>query len=376
MKIVQLITQMQLRGAEIFALQLSDVLASRGHEVVFAALYGDCGVLSTLPQVREVVLGRGGSPGRLPISPVVWRSLCRLIREFRPDIVQANGSETLKYAALSKVGHRSVPIIYRNISVMSMWSGSGFKRRVVGSALRRMDHVASVTTIGKADLTNVFGVREDRVSVIPIGVRVPAEPTREEREQTRQAVRQRFGLPDDCSLVMHVGSFTSEKNHRELLGAFARVVEEAPSSRLLLVGDGLLRAQIETNVRELRLDGRVVLAGVVPDAAEIMVAADVLVLPSLREGLPGVILEAAAAGVPAVAYDVGGVSEVVEDGASGMVVAVGDVESLSSRLSQLLGDEVLRQRLGAEARRRVEQTYTLEKVGDQFEEVYRSVIEP
>ncbi len=374
MRILQLITQTQLRGAEVFAAQLSDALATRGHEVVLAALRDGHQTLSTLPQVRQVVLGGGGSASRLPISPSVWRSLCRLVKDFRPDVVQANGSETLKYAALLRLRYPWVRAIYRNISIMSMWSDSGLKRHLVGAALRRMDHVASVTQVGKGDLVNGFGVAEDRVSVIPIGVHVPAELSPEERDQVRESVRRRFGLPDGCPLVTHVGSFTAEKNHRELLQAFASAVREIPSSRLLLVGDGPLRPQIESMVRDSGLEGSVVLAGVVPDAAGVMAGADVLALPSLREGLPGVILEAAVAGVPAVAYRVGGVPEVVEDGVTGLVVALGDVQALGQGMVRLLGNPPDAHNLGAAARSLVATQYALFEVGVGFETVYTDLV--
>ncbi|MBN2405874.1 MAG: glycosyltransferase family 4 protein, partial [Coriobacteriia bacterium] len=303
------------------------------------------------------------------------RSLCRLVKDFRPDVVQANGSETLKYVALLRLRYPRVRAIYRNISIMSMWSDSGLKQRLVGAALRRMDHVASVTQVGKGDLVNGFGVAEDRVSVIPIGVHVPPDLSLEEREQVRDNVRRRFGLPVGCPLVIHVGSFTPEKNHRELLQALARVAREVPASRLLLVGDGPLRPQIEEMVRDSGLEGSVVMAGVVPDAASLMAGADVLALPSLREGLPGVILEAAVAGVPVVAYDVGGVPEVVKDGVTGFVVAMGDVHGLVGRLAGLLADPMARLTLGKEARRRVESLYTLDRVTDRFEEAYLHVVE-
>ncbi len=236
MKILQLITRNQLRGAEVFAAQLSDHLAGRGHQVVLAAIEGGDHVLPAQPEVRQVSLG--GQSGSTLIDPTVWRNLRRLLRELDPDVVQANGSESWKYALLLRLTHPHLPVVYRNISVMSMWAGSGLKRHVVGAALRRMSHIASVTKVGEKDLIKGFGVRPDRVSVLPIGVAVPPPLSETERDLMRRSLRERFGLPPDCPLVIHVGSFTAEKNHRELLKAFARVVEDVPAARLILVGEG------------------------------------------------------------------------------------------------------------------------------------------
>lgn len=375
MRILQLITQNQLRGAEVFAAQLSDHLAGRGHEVVLAAIEGGDHVLPTGPEVRQISLDSGHS-GSAPIDPGAWRNLRRLLREFNPDVVQANGSETWKYAVLMRLMDPRRPVVYRNISVMSMWAGSGLKRRVVGAALRRMSHVASVTKVGEKDLIEGFGVRPERVSVLPIGVAVPPRSSGAERDLMRRSLRERFGLPPDCPLAIHVGSFTPEKNHRDLLQAFAQVVVDVPTARLLLVGDGPLRPEIEGAVAALSLGDKVVLAGTLPDAARVTAAADVLALPSLREGLPGVILEAGVAGVPVVAYDVGGVAEVVEDGVSGIVVPMGDVAGLAAGLTRLLRDDRLREALGAEARTRLTADFSLARVADGFERLYVSLMPP
>lgn len=172
MKILQLITENQLRGAEVFAAQLSDLLAARGHQVVLAHLLGEGGALTTGPRVRQV--GLGGTVGvSWPLQSAVWRALRRTAEEFDPDIIQANGSETLKYAALLRMVNRSCPVVYRNISVMSMWTVSSVKTKLVGAALRRMSHIASVTSVGERVLIEKYGLSPARVSTVPIGVAIP-----------------------------------------------------------------------------------------------------------------------------------------------------------------------------------------------------------
>ncbi len=374
MKILQLITQNQLRGAEVFAAQLSDMLVELGHEVVLASILGGEQVLSTRPEVRQVSLG-GSKPARGLISLRTWWNLRRLAGEFEPDVVQANGSETLKYGVLLRFTKRSLPVVYRNISVMSMWSGSRFKRLLIAAALRRMSHVASVTKVGKTDLVGVFGLLAERVSVVPIGVRETPESSAEELARARANIRQRFGLPADALVVVHVGSYTPEKNHAGLLEAFARVVRKVPTARLLLLGDGPLREQVEATISDLDLATSVHLAGVVPDAADLMVAAELLTLPSLREGLPGVLLEAGVAGIPVVAYDVGGVCEVVEDGATGALVAQGDIGGLVDQMVRLLLDPGLRSAWGEAARARIVSQYALQSVATQFQSLYGSLLE-
>lgn len=173
--------------------------------------------------------------------------------------------------------------------------------------------------------------------------------------------------------MIHVGSFTPEKNHAELISAFARVVDAVPEAHLLLVGEGPLRSSVSALVDEAGLKQRVTFAGSMPDAARLTAIADVLVLPSLREGLPGVILEAGVAGVPVVAYDVGGVKEVVKDGVTGVVVPMGDVKALTEGMTRLLASPSLRDELGSASRARLSTAYSLERVADDFEALYESL---
>jgi len=348
-------------------------LAERGHKVVLAYIQGRETALSTKPDVRQVYLG-GPSAARCPISLKVRRNLRRLIKEFDPDIVQANGSETLKYGALLRLTDHSRPVIYRNISVMSMWAGSGVKRRMVGAALRRMSHVASVTKVGEADLVRGFGLSRDRVSVLPIGVPIAADESPGDRGMLRDSVRARFGLPAECPLVVHVGSFTPEKNHAGLVEAFSLAAREVPDARLLLIGEGPLKPQTENLVSSRGLTSNVVGAGTVPEAAAVIAGADLLALPSLREGLPGVILEAGAAAVPSVAYDVGGVGEVVEHEKTGLLVRLGDERGFAESLVRVLRDPALRSRLGEEARAVVRRDFSLDRVADSFEALYASIL--
>lgn len=375
MRILQLVTANQLRGAEVFAAQLSDGLAQRGHEVILASLKGNGDALRDITDVEKVGLG-GNSEGRLPIDIGAWRALRGLVQAFDPQVVQANGSETLKYAALLRLVRRSLPAVYRNISVMSMWSKSGVKRRAVGSALRTMSHIATVSEAGKRDLVQTFGIAEDRVSVLYRGVGLTPELTNEERGRVRAAVRNEFGLPQQCPLVVHAGSFTAEKNHRQLIESFAEVIASVPEACLLLLGDGPLRSDVEEQFERGGLCGNVVAAGYRSDALALLPAADVLALPSLKEGLPGVVLEAAMAGVPAVAYAVGGVPEAILDGESGSLVDIGDVKGFSAALARLLTDSSLHDVFARRARERAVQQFEVSRSVERFEGLYESLLSP
>ncbi len=125
----------------------------------------------------------------------------------------------------------------------------------------------------------------------------------------RPGVRAEFGLPADCPLLIHVGRFIPAKNHAGLVRIFGEVNRQRTETRLLLVGEGELLEDTRTRVNEAKLADRVVFAGVRSDVARLMKAADVLVMPSTREGMPVTMLEGTAAGLPIVISDMPGMRE-------------------------------------------------------------------
>lgn len=160
------------------------------------------------------------------------------------------------------------------------------------------------------------------------------------------------------TLLLFVGRLVEHKNLPRLLDAFARVAAERPHVRLLLVGGGPLHDTLAARIRELKLDERALLLGERSDVAALMKAADLLVAPSLREGMSNVILEAMALGLPVLATRVGGTPEVIEDGRHGVLVDPTDTQALADSMLQLIDDPVRRQAIGQAGRQKVLEQYS------------------
>ncbi|MEV8633548.1 glycosyltransferase [Streptosporangium sp. NPDC051023] len=154
-----------------------------------------------------------------------------------------------------------------------------------------------------------------------------------------ERTRQEWNVPPDAFLIVHTGNFRPPKNHGLLVEAAARVRELDARAVFLLAGSGPLREQVTRQVAELRLDN-VRLLGHVPDAARLIAAADLLVLSSSYEGLPVVVMEALAAGVPVVSTFVGGVPDLVESEWNGILTAPGDAEALAAAVARAMRPEV------------------------------------
>ena len=172
-------------------------------------------------------------------------------------------------------------------------------------------------------------IRRRKLAHVPNGIDTAAFAA---AEADRPAVRAALGIAPDAPVIGTVGRLAEVKQQGVLIRAFARIIPAFPTARLVLVGDGPLRAELEGLARSLGLGGAVLFAGYQPNPERYLAAMDVFVLPSRAEAMPLVIPEAWAAGRPVVASRVGGIPELIEDGKTGLLVEPGDVDGLAARL--------------------------------------------
>jgi glycosyltransferase involved in cell wall biosynthesis len=178
--------------------------------------------------------------------------------------------------------------------------------------------------------------------------------------------------------VLYAGRLRTRKAVAVLVEAFSRVRERAPSARLRLAGDGEQRPALEEQVRRLGLADAVHFEGTVPHdrMPALYAAADLFCLPSLYEGFPLAILEAMAAGLPVVATRVAGNPEAVEDGVHGRLVEAEDAAALAVALLELIEDTESRRRMGRQARRRVEEEFSIERIGAAYRALWEESAGP
>lgn len=170
-----------------------------------------------------------------------------------------------------------------------------------------------------------------------------------------------------------VANLRPEKGHLTFIRAAHRVASVYPAARFVLMGDGPMRAQIEDSIRALDLSDKVQLLGAVTDVPCALQSIDVVVSPSDTEGFPNAVLDGMAAAKPIVATDAGGTRELVDDGRTGYLVPVGDVEQLANRMIVLCQSPVTRRIMGEKARSIVEQIFTVEIMARRFESLYEKL---
>lgn len=328
------------RGAQVYARALRDRLDGRPdvHRTlaIFARPDGPLAADERL-QVRPGLGRRLGFDGR-----AAWRLRSRL-RRLAPDLVVAHGGEALKYVAAA--APRSVPVVYYKIGT-AVHMDSPIRRALHRHLARRATITAAVSEETAQEARTVIGVPDDRVRVVANGRDPVAYVPRPE------------GPTSVPARLMFVGHLTASKRPEQFVALVRTLHEDGLPVRGILVGDGPLAGTLAREAEGLPVE----LMGSRPDVPALLASADVLVFTSrpAGEGMPGVLIEAGLAGIPVVATEVAGARTVIDDGTSGRVVAVDDLDALVEAVRALVADPAARARMGAAARSRCLDRFTLD----------------
>ena len=246
----------------------------------------------------------------------------------------------------------------------------GGTRLVAGNLAGRCVHAFVAVSPETADVARRRReVAQRRLLVITNGVelaRFHPDPA------ARAAIRLELGLPGDAWVIGTVGRIAKEKNQALLVRAMAPLL--GPRTRLVIAGDGPLLPQLSAQIEELGLSQVARCLGVRRDVPAVLNALDTFVLTSDTEGLPLVVLEAAATGLPIVSTAVGGIPTVVAEGETGYLVPVGDEHALRDRVAGLIADPAASRAMGARARDAAVSRYSAERMRREYLELYERVL--
>ncbi|CAL66968.1 glycosyltransferase family 4 protein [Christiangramia forsetii] len=365
MKILQLVTKRQYRGAEVFAANLSKELLLLGHDIIFVGLYRNDSNILEVPGAQHEDLVKAEKT----FSTTLIKNLVKLIKRERPDVIQCNGSDTLKFMVAASFFTSSIPITYRNISMISAWLNGSLKTFIYRKMFKRIDHVTSVGTEAAEDFAVALQYPREQISVIRRGI-----PQKKIEHSSRASIKEDFGMKSEDRFAVHIGNFSIEKNHEFLLEVFGEIKKINNHLKLVLVGNGVLFEKIKNSIKEFNLQETVFVTGFRNDIPEILAAAHCFVLSSKVEGVPGVILEAAAQKVPAVATNVGGVKEVLINDHTGFIINDFNREKFAEKVIEILTNEALQLKLGSNAKKMVEKDFDPVKNAIKFEDLYRNLM--
>lgn len=379
MIVAQLIETLTAGGAEALAVQIANTWAERGHQshlIVISAAGPFRDKLSPAVHFHELKVPSSGRTS-LRRSPHLIAGLGRLhglIRDRGIEAMQTHLPMANFFGLVAgwRRSCRVYPTVHNNRE-FDYGEASGpireslrrFAYRQMLTWCSRMIAVSDQVRAAMIAELNLPGGWTDRIAVVPNGVPVPPPVSPEERA----AARTRQSVEADEVLVVGVGRLTAQKNFQALVEALALVDAAAGPWRCLVAGEGEMGAELAALVEARNLKGRIEFLGHVADVGGLLGAADIFCLPSRFEGLPLVLLEAMASGLPVAAFAIDGVTDVVEDGRQALLAPPEDVGRLAGNLEQLIGDGNLRRRLGAEARDLVASRYGFDRVADGLEGV-------
>lgn len=308
-----------------------------------------------------------------------WNTMMQLTAREKFDVIHAHWVLPNAPVAALVAQQRKIPL------VVSMHGSDVFmaeKNRVFGAAARWcFDRAAWITACSDELMQRALalGAEEGKTELIPYGADAKVFHVHPD-EAAR--VRTQLQLNRDDVMILGVGRMVFKKGFEFLVGAMPQILQSTPKARLVLVGYGDLRDELEAQARALGLNGQVTFAGRVArqEIPAYFAASDIVSVPSVRDdagnvdGLPNVVLEGMAAGKPIVASNIAGFPDVIAHGESGLLVPEKDSAAIAKAVVQLAEDAGLRERLGAHGRAQVHENLNWDNVARRFVSVYERVL--
>ncbi len=350
-------------GAEHQVVLLASEFARRGWTVRVVSMRPPEAHLDALAAAGVEVVSLD-MPRRVPDPRGLWR-LARLLRRWRPDVVH---SHMVHANLLARVSRLLAPVPVLVSTAHNVNEGPRWRERAYRLTEPLCDLTTNVSAAAVERYIRVGAASETRIRHIPNGIDL-----KKFRQNAYKRTRTRAELDlGDRPVLLAVGRFEAAKDHPNMLAALRLVVDERPDALLLLVGQGRLESETRQQADALGLGAHVRFLGARDDVPAVMNAVDIYLMSSAWEGLPLVLLEAAAVGLPIVATDVGGNSEVVLDGNSGLLTPPGIPRLLADAILRVLTlPAETRDDWGQVGRGHVEQTYGIEGVIARWEGVYQ-----
>ena len=281
------------------------------------------------------------------------RQIASLLRSEKMQIVHGWDLHTNAYAA---VAGRLAGIPWRLGSMRLNYELLADHKFVRWIGYRGLDFLIA-NSARAADQVRRLRLTRAPVRVVPNGVHIPPQVSQAERSR----LKLELGFSDAHHLIGSIGRMDSNKNHAMLLQIFAALIEKWPALRLVIIGDGPLKSQLAAMAEQLGVAQKICLPGSIPRAARYLQTMEVFCLTSHTEGMPNVVMEAAAAGVPVVSTTCGGSVELIECGVTGFLVSPKDAAHMAKHVDLLLANAEQRRSMGQAGREKMCRAFSVKR---------------
>lgn len=353
MKVIQIMPEFGLAGAEIMCENLSVALVKHNIDVVVVSLY-DChsAITDRLEQSGIKVIYLGKRPG------LDFRMVKRLYQVFKiekPDVIHTH-RYVMQYAIPSAI-MAGIKKRIHTVHTVATKENTRFAQKL-NCFFYHCCHVIPVALSEEIQKTvqDCYRLPQCEIPIIFNGI-----------DLSKCVEKTRYDSGNQLK-YLHIGRFSEPKNHQMLLEAFANVHEEIPQTQLTLVGGGDLEEEIRTTIDTLGLMDCVVLAGLKDNVYPILNESDIFLLPSIYEGMPMTLIEAMGTGLPVIATNVGGIPSMIQSNKNGLLVNR-EVDALANAMMEL-SDRKKRKRLGREARKTAENLFSSTVMCEKYLNLY------
>lgn len=362
LKVLQLIPTLDRSGAEKQMMLLARGLPRERFAVEVAALTR-LGPLEAELTEAGIPVTRIGKP--LKVDPFALERLTRFLKVRAFDVVQTWVFAANAYGRVA--AHRAkVPVVITAEMAVDLWKSRA--HLALDRRLARWCDLVVGNSHAVVDFYRHMGIPDSKLGMIYSGI-----PRQEPPEVDRAAVRAEFGWPADATLLLFAGRLMPQKGVVDLINALDLLQHVRPNIKTVIAGGGPLMDSLQTTAHAYELDDKVKFLGHRDDVPRLLAAADMLVLPSLYEGLPNIVLEAMMFRKPVVATAAPGTTEVVANNETGLLVPLNNPSALARAIRTLNDDTAQAQRLGEAGRARAEAEFGIATMIDRFANLYESL---
>ncbi len=364
--VLQLITTLDMGGAERLALFILEK-EKEHYSGVIGAIYGEEGDLATLAASYNIPTFNVhiDTCGRIQ---AIWR-LYKMLREYKVDLVQTHAAYLLNYIVpAAKLA--GIPLVYTEHSVFDLQEMPKLRRTIKLTA----PFIDKITCISQpiADyLSKEVGIASSRIEIIENGIDTELFSPKNETNKVAELPWENSDTDKPLFVFGTVARLCMEKDHPNMLKAFALLHKKHPQTRLIIVGDGAERENLETLIKELNLTDFVHLAGKALDITERLRSFDVFVMSSAHEGLPMSILEAMACKIPVISTNAGDIASINREGENILLIPTKDHLALANAMEKMYTDKELKENYATKAHSFIIKEKSIEKATTAYNSLFK-----